>query len=291
MSVVLLERTTLTPQERYQRAYRRLVRQRDALTDRQVRRLLGVLAAARRELLDQLGREPSDTLRAAQAMALRDAVDQAAERILTQATAALRDALTAAWEAGAVFAPDALRAAGLALPIRPLVDTRVLMVAQELGAELIRGVSADFRASARAVLTRGMLGNRSTWQLIQEIAGLLRTQPTRAHPRLGSITDQAERIVRTEMLGAFNLADDLQMRQVAEAIPEMRKFWDAVSDGRTRPAHAAAEARYRPSPIPLSEDFIVGGERASGPHDPRLSARNRINCRCVRALQHPDWRI
>lgn len=58
------------------------------------------------------------------------------------------------------------------------------------------------------------------------------------------------------------------------------KTWNAVLDGRTRTAHAEADLRYFNEPIPINENFVVGGEQLRFPRDPNGSPENIIRCRC-----------
>jgi hypothetical protein len=106
-----------------------------------------------------------------------------------------------------------------------------------------------------------------------------------------TVAASLRRIVSTEVMGAFNLADQAGHAGLAVAVPGIRKWWDAR--GGVRPDHGNAEARTRPGgrmgPIPVLADFAVGRERAVGPHDPRLSAGQRVLCRCVAGYHLPEW--
>jgi hypothetical protein len=203
----------------------------------------------------------------------------------TRFPAILGPATRAAWERGAAYAPTVL---DLSLTG---ISTDQLLVAQQLQADLVQRVTAEFRLKAAQEIRLAIAGARTPWQATQAIGKLLQTQPGRTG--MGSIAAQAERITRTELMGVFNLADVARNEQLAETVPTLKKWWDAAQDSRTRPTHAAADQRYRPGgsqgPIGLTEDFRVGGERCAGPHDPRLSAGERVNCRCVRAFWSPDW--
>jgi hypothetical protein len=55
------------------------------------------------------------------------------------------------------------------------------------------------------------------------------------------------------------------------------KEWVAILDRRTREAHVRADGQR----VPVNEPFQVGGELLQFPRDPRGSAGNVINCRCV----------
>lgn len=87
---------------------------------------------------------------------------------------------------------------------------------------------------------------------------------------------RAERIARTEIISAANAGSLEGYRQAGVK----RKSWLAALDERTRETHVAAHQRYQANPIPVDQDFEVGG--ASGPapgsiNDPAES----INCRCT----------
>ena len=53
-------------------------------------------------------------------------------------------------------------------------------------------------------------------------------------------------------------------------------MWDATLDGRTRPAHAAADGQKKK----LDQPFVVMGEKLMYPGDSAGSAANVINDRC-----------
>lgn len=55
------------------------------------------------------------------------------------------------------------------------------------------------------------------------------------------------------------------------------KKWSTTLDGRERASHRAANAQI----VKFDEDFIIEGERLAYPGDPRGSARNVVNCRCM----------
>lgn len=89
----------------------------------------------------------------------------------------------------------------------------------------------------------------------------------------GSIaTHRARTIARTETGNASSHAQNLG---AIESGLDFRKEWIPISDDATRDFHKGI------SPVGMNEDFIVNGERMSHPNDPRGSAKNVINCRCV----------
>ena len=138
-----------------------------------------------------------------------------------------------------------------------------------------------------------ILGNVPAFTAMQNLAELLRTQPTRTDPSLGPIAYQAERIVRTESNGIYNIASQARQQQVAQAALGTLKYWLTAHDSRVRPDHVEAGTRYAPGgdpgPIPFGKAYRVGDEELQFPHDPTASAKQRINCRCVSVLYRPDW--
>jgi hypothetical protein len=58
---------------------------------------------------------------------------------------------------------------------------------------------------------------------------------------------------------------------------KISKTWIAILDNKTRTAHAEADLQQ----VAIDDTYIVDGEALRYPRDPRGSASNIINCRCV----------
>jgi len=88
-------------------------------------------------------------------------------------------------------------------------------------------------------------------------------------------TSRAMTIARTEVtaINNFSMLEAVQQQDL-----NLHKKWLPALDEKTREWHAVM-IDY--GSIPLEDDFIVGGEAMSFPGDPRGSAENVINCRCV----------
>lgn len=84
----------------------------------------------------------------------------------------------------------------------------------------------------------------------------------------------AERIARTELIGAVNAASLAQI-QGATTIPY--KLWMATNDKRTRPHHREADGQT----VPIDSTFVVGGHRLEYPGDPNGPGEEVIMCRCT----------
>jgi hypothetical protein len=95
---------------------------------------------------------------------------------------------------------------------------------------------------------------------------------------------RAERIARTEIVSTSNWAS-LNSLQASGVAGELLKIWIPIADEKTRESHAEMA---NADPIEMNDDFIVGGERLSYPGDPRGSAENTIQCRCVIAYERKD---
>lgn len=85
---------------------------------------------------------------------------------------------------------------------------------------------------------------------------------------------RAMRIARTEVHSASVFAIDTAVKSTRV---KFNRVWTATIDERTRTDHRRANGQVRG----LNEPFDVGGEHLMFPGDPKGSAGNIINCRCV----------
>jgi hypothetical protein len=60
----------------------------------------------------------------------------------------------------------------------------------------------------------------------------------------------------------------------------MLKVWVSAEDERTRETHTEADAKYHANPIPIEDDFQVGGDSMPAPGLGSMPEEN-IQCRCV----------
>lgn len=90
---------------------------------------------------------------------------------------------------------------------------------------------------------------------------------------------RAQTIARTETHTAANVGSEAAADATGLAL---EKEWLSTEDARVRPTHAEADGQR----VEKDADFIVGGERLRFPGDPKGSAGNIINCRCI-VLWHP----
>lgn len=274
---------------RYRRAVDGVIKSQGRLQDSEVRDMLRTLTGVRRELMEELRGIPAvdKSWRPEQLRQLRGAIERAAETFASRYGVNIRDGIDGSWRAGTGFMATTLNAIGISGAFETALSQAQLEVAHQLTGQLIRSVSQSFRDQASRQITLGVMGAKSPFAIMQDVAGLLRTQPERG--AYGPIANQSERIVRTELNRTFSIANEIRQEEVSRDVPGLRHYWLTAGDGRVRPEHAAAGARYGPPGIPKGQAFNVGGEKLRFPHDPAGSAANTIACRCVAVAYHERW--
>ncbi len=125
--------------------------------------------------------------------------------------------------------------------------------------------------------------------VIMQQMTLAKKDPTQAMPqnvansiaqRIGGANAnvRAMTIARTETHKAANTAQYTRAEWAAnDAGLEVEVEWISTNDSRVRDSHKSADGQTRA----IGEPFIVNGESMRWPSDPRGSASNVINCRCV----------
>lgn len=88
---------------------------------------------------------------------------------------------------------------------------------------------------------------------------------------------RAERIARTETIGASNAAIDARAQRLRDAGETVYRQWWAHLDKRTRSAHRVAHRQT----VTGESSFRVGGSDMRYPGDPNAPADLVINCRCI----------
>lgn len=293
---VLIEAES-SQERRYRRTIEQIMRRNGVFEAATAQQMLDMLAEVRSGLVAQIAGIPSTdvSFQAAHMRALLAAVDAASTEINTRMGSHMASTVDTAWNAGTQDTNTLVYLGGGNPSLLPIhISTDALAISQTAAADMVRYVSGDFRARARSAITLGVLGQRPAFQIMQDVAELLRTQPTRQDPRLGTTAYQAERIVRTETNAVYSLASHLRQNQAVDiAMPQALKTWITAHDIRVRPSHVLAGQRYGrggdPGPVPFPTAYMVGGEAMQHPHDPKASAKERINCRCISILINPAW--
>lgn len=89
------------------------------------------------------------------------------------------------------------------------------------------------------------------------------------------IPNRSETIARTETITASNEGSLQSAKQFGTGL---KKYWIPTFDDSTRDTHKEMANK---KPIPLDDEFMVGGSKGQAPASITLSAKERINCRCT----------
>lgn len=275
---------SVTPQQikAYERKLKQLVKKADALDDIAVRRVMRILRDARGRvaaaLVDASG---FDLFHLNNIM---DAITGAFEIFTRQYAIIMTEGQLTAFQTGIDLVDDPLIAGGLGSRVAamPQLGELQLGIMQGFSADLITNLEKDALARINTQLQLSMLGEQTPFQAMKAIGRNLKDPST-----FRTIAGRAEAITRTEINRVLNLTTEKRQEQAAEVLPRLKKYW--LWSGKSRKDHARVDRQTNPDkggkPIPIKKDFIVGGERAKGPHDPRLSAKQSISCAC-RSLTH-----
>ena len=161
-----------------------------------------------------------------------------------------------------------LKRIGARIQLRPvpsnLIQNEIFLVGT-----LISGFVDEQIARASAIVNLGVQGGKSVAQVSEELQALFDMAKVRA-----------DRIARTEMLRVHSMTDFSRAEEIQQYIPNMRKVWNSTFKPNAREDHIEAHNRYNENPIPMDEEFEIGGELAMFPRDPKLSVAQSVNCTC-----------
>jgi HK97 family phage portal protein len=132
------------------------------------------------------------------------------------------------------------------------------------------------------LIRRGIDRSDTVQQIAKEIAGV--------YSNADKIMYRADRIARTESLGALSIGQNKLMKDAAKTIPDLKKLWISTEDNRTRgnPSGLYKDSKcdhwgLHGQVVNHDDSFKEPrtGEMLSFPRDPGGSAANVINCRCT----------
>lgn len=87
-----------------------------------------------------------------------------------------------------------------------------------------------------------------------------------------------------EQIWDMNLRNSEIALKFARAGTAVFKRWVSLHDGKTRASHLEADGQFQV----LESPFLVGAEKGYYPGDNMLSAKERINCRCIVIFEDAD---
>ena len=155
----------------------------------------------------------------------------------------------------------------------------------DFSADLIQDLGNKFRGQINREIQMAALGDKGIHKTMQSITKILygSNRPPEFTPgmgfpgKIGGVAYDAERILRTEVNRAYNMAATSQRDELAKQVPGLEQQWISTADNRTRIEHLKAHGQI----VPVGKPFIIGGEELRFPGDPAASAENTINCRCT----------
>lgn len=130
----------------------------------------------------------------------------------------------------------------------------------------IEEINQTTNTALRETLSEGLEGGESIEQLATRVREVFKE----------ASVYRSETIATTETNVAVNSGRFIGMEDAGSE----RKSWLSARLESTREDHLKAEKEYWDG-IPVGEPFIVGGEAMMYPGDPKGSAGNTINCKCV----------
>jgi len=216
---------------------------------------------------------------------IRDELDAAGARLANRFNASMAVHQDKTWDLGKDMVDQGFIAAKIDVSLPMLSDNQLIAV-KDYTADLITKMSAQTIEDISGHLRRGIIAGDNPYKTMKRIEDVLLKKDKGAFWR-------AERIVRTEQGRVFNIANDERMEQAREVLPDLRKQWLTAGDENVRPDHVKAGSDYSPGgrigPIPVDEDYIVGGFPLAYPGDPAGVPSQTINCRCTSVPWRDAW--
>jgi len=132
------------------------------------------------------------------------------------------------------------------------------------------------------IIRRGIDNSDTVQQIANQIAGV--------YSNADKIMYRADRISRTEVLGALSIGQNNLTKEASKTIPDLKKLWISTEDNRTRgnPGGLYADSKcdhwgLHGQVVDHDKSFREPrtGEMLEFPRDPNGSAANVINCRCT----------
>ncbi len=167
-------------------------------------------------------------------------------------------------------------------------SAQLLSIATNHSADLIRTIEAGLIPDVDAVISRGVLGAMTPYNVMQEIDKLIGRDGN------GGVSYQAERIVRTETSRIYRIALDEQVQKLAELVKDatdkdgkkvtLKKKWVT---GAWRPGRREDHQQMDGVVVPVDEPFVLpDGTRLMYPGalGPDNSPAQTINCGCTYVL-------
>lgn len=223
---------------RYERKVARRIASIGSLESAAVRETAGIMRDLRRSIAARLGSATGFDLN--NLMELQGLVEQSLNEFAGQYMGIFRRQGFKAFEAGAQVAIAPIEET-LGITIGTAgVDAELFQVLSATTGDLITDVTARARRQINSQIQQAVTGAKRPAEALRDISKLLSTDKKRN--RLGlktraGLAAEAERIVRTEMNRTFTVSQFEGMKKIGEQVPDVKKQWLTVLDGRERDDH------------------------------------------------------
>jgi len=229
------------------------------------------------------------------AVQMRDAIDRASANLASALRNDISGKIDESWEQGREIILEPLQQAGSPTPNIGL-SLADLSLSKDLAADLVTDVSRQAAKNIARQIQLAILGGKTQTDVVKELGRIVigdEARKWRARSVFKTVVERSNVIYRTETMRTLNSGHYAQALASAQEYPNLRKYWMANNDARSRRIkqggieilyHVEVDTQTNPAhggkPIPYSEDFTVLGEKGSMPLDPRFSAKNVVRCRC-----------
>jgi|GEM_PF-709267 len=261
----------------FQRKVDELVKRANRLEDAEVKKVIQILADARKEVAATIASTEWQAYRLPQFQA---AIERAMQEFGDKYGVELRDAQRSFWETGIEMVDLPLRQVGI-MAAFPAIDTTALAILQGYGADLVKGLARDAALKINNEILMGLMGQKTPFEVMQAVGRNLKDKSI-----FTTIAARAETITRTEAGRVLEMASQARLEAAAGLVSGLQKQWlHGEFVRQPRISHLAAAGQIRD----VGKPFDVGGEKLMFPRDPAGSAKNTINCHCYTIPYHPDW--
>lgn len=258
----------------FERKVKKLMKQANRMEDAGVKRVIRLLADARKEVAATVA---STEWQAFYLPQMKGAIERALEDFGQKYGVEMREMQRQFWEQGIDMTDLPLREVGIWQAL-PEIDTTMLSILQGYSSDLVQGLTRDALKRINTEITLGLMGQKSPYEVMGAVGRNLKDKSI-----FKSLRDRADTIVHTEAGRVLEASGQLRKEAAAKIIPGLQKQWFyGHSPKSPRMDHLAAARRYSPGgdpgPIPVGEPFLVAGEKLMYPKDPAGSAKNTIRC-------------
>jgi len=261
----------------FQKKVKELIKKAGALEEAGVKRVIGLLSDARKEVAATVASTEWQAYRLGE---MKSAIERALQEFGSKYGVELRDMQRTFWETGVDIVDLPIREVGIFMAM-PEIDITALAILQDYSSDLVTGLSRDAVKKINQELIMGIMGNKTPYDVMGAIGRNLKDKSI-----FRSIAARAETITRTEAGRVLESASQARKESAEKVVPGLQKQWFyGHSPKMPRLDHMAAHGQIRD----VDKPFNVGGEELMFPRDPAGSAKNTINCGCTSIPYHPDW--